>query len=73
MGILFNFTKQMDFRKAFAVAATVIVILAFYFLIAIKDPDLSKHKLKLYSRHSITEVQQADGPPGKNYYGQSLW
>ena len=42
MGILFNFTKEMDFRKAFAVAAAVICALAVYFLIAIKDPDLNK-------------------------------
>ena len=42
MGVLFNFTKDMDFRKAFAVAAAVICALALYYLITIKDPDLNK-------------------------------
>jgi len=42
MGVLFNLTKNMDFREAFVVATVVIVAFSFYFLAVIKDPDMNK-------------------------------
>lgn len=40
MGVLFNFTKNMDEKKAFAIVSCVIFAFSFYFLIYIEDPDL---------------------------------
>lgn len=51
IGILFNVTKSMDYFGAFKVAAAVIALFAFYFLFAIKDPDLNKLRSKQNSRH----------------------
>jgi hypothetical protein len=42
MGVLFNLTKDMDFRQAFVLATAVIVLFAFYFFAVIKDPDMNK-------------------------------
>ena len=42
MGVLFNLTKEMDFREAFILATMVILLFAFYFFVVIKDPDMNK-------------------------------
>ena len=39
IGVLFNFTKDMDFKNAFLIAGINIMILSVVFLIIIKDPD----------------------------------
>lgn len=41
MGILFNFTKDMNFKSAFLIAGLNIMIVSFVLLFMIKDPDLS--------------------------------
>ena len=46
IGVLFNMTKTMDYFGAFKVAAAVIALFSFYFLFAIKDPDLNKLRSK---------------------------
>jgi len=62
MGILFNFTKDMDFRKAFAVAAAVIAVLAVFFLLTIKDPNFIKLRENIDTKSSECQSQQASGP-----------
>lgn len=42
MGVLFNLTKSMNFYSAFTVAALVVAGFAAFFLIAVRDPDLSR-------------------------------
>ena len=46
MGVLFNFTKGMDFKNAFLVAGLTIMGLSFIYLITVKDPDLDKLREK---------------------------
>ena len=41
MGVLFNLTKSMRYHDAFLVAAGVILVFTFFFLIAVKDPDMT--------------------------------
>ena len=42
MGILFNYTKDMDEHTAFSIVALVIFGFSLFFLIFIKDPNLKK-------------------------------
>jgi MFS family permease len=42
MGVLFNYTKEMTYEKAFFVASLMTFGFAFFHLIAIKDPDMKK-------------------------------
>lgn len=40
MGVLFNLTKSMNYYDAFLVAGLIITFFAFFFLCAIRDPNL---------------------------------
>lgn len=42
MGVLFNYTKDMTYEKAFFVASLMTFGFAFFHLIAVKDPDMKK-------------------------------
>lgn len=47
MGVLLKLTMNLSYHKAFFVSALVIWAFAIYFLIFLKDPDLSKARKKL--------------------------
>ena len=40
MGVVFNFTKQMNFYDAFGVVSVLVAVMSVYLLVAIKDPDI---------------------------------
>jgi MFS family permease len=42
MGVLFNYTKDMTYEKAFFVASLMTFGFAFFHLVAVKDPDMKK-------------------------------
>lgn len=42
MGVLFNYTKEMTYEKAFFVASLMTFGFAFFHLVAVKDPDMKK-------------------------------
>lgn len=50
MGVLFNLTKSMNFRNAFAVSSLAIAGFAAFFLIAVRDPDLTYLRRGLATR-----------------------
>ena len=52
MGVLFNVTKSMSYQSAFTVAALVLGVFAFFFLFAIKEPDMDTLRSRAFSRHS---------------------
>ena len=47
MGVLFNLTKSMDYFQAFSIASSLIFAFAFFFLFAIKDPNLDQLREKV--------------------------
>lgn len=42
MGVLFNYTRNMEYTDAFFIVSCVIVGFAFYFLVFVRDPDMNK-------------------------------
>ena len=47
MGVLFNYTKDMSYTDAFAVASIITFGFAFFHLFAVKDPDMKKLRNKI--------------------------
>ena len=60
MGVLFNLTKKMDFREAFAVATVVIIVFSFYFLAVIKDPDMNKLRKGMVEKLNSQDEQDQE-------------
>lgn len=52
MGVLFNLTKSMSYKKAFLIAAGVTMCFAIFLLVAVKDPDLRNIRTNVSSKHS---------------------
>lgn len=55
MGVLFNYTKDMPYKEAFAVAACMNISFAFFHLFAVKDPNLKKLRKNIDSKLSLNE------------------
>ena len=59
MGVLFNYTKSMSFYNAFKTIAIVIMAFAFFYLVAIKDPDMKNLRKgiqnKMKKKNSMTK------------------
>ena len=47
MGVLFNLTKRMSFKNAFAITCAIITIFGIYFLITVKEPDMKEIRVKI--------------------------
>ena len=47
MGVLFNYTKDMPYKKAFAVAACMNFSFAMFHLFAVKDPNLKQMRKRI--------------------------
>jgi MFS family permease len=58
MGVLFNLTKSMDYFDAFAIASSLILGFAFFFLLAIKDVNLDEIREKVRKSPMISPLKQ---------------
>lgn len=57
MGILFNLTKSMSYTKAFAIAASLILMFTFVFAFTIREPDFLRMREQKGSRHLLVRQQ----------------
>lgn len=53
MGILFNFTKSMNYYDAFAIAAVLIFLFSIFFLFALREPDFETIRDNISSKHKL--------------------
>lgn len=64
MGVLFNYTRSMSYEDAFAVASLINLVFGFFFLFAVKDPDMKslrkKIDLKLQSTDKLNKYEKRD-------------
>ena len=74
MGVLFNLTKSMNYKDAFAITAGVIMVFSFFFLIAIKDPNMDnlrhgpRHLELAEQRLLKSQNSRADGGAGGPHF-----
>ena len=55
MGVLFQFTKDLSFERAFAITAVVVMGWSIFTLIAVKDPDLKSLRTRMDRKVMTTD------------------
>ena len=58
MGVLFNLTKDMDYKHAFKVAGGLLFAFSIFFLFAVKDPKIVKNRSQFGSHHAERAVKR---------------
>ena len=73
MGILFNFTKTMNFKNAFLVAGLNIMLLSFIYFIIVKDPDLEYLREKKQNNYSAADEDNETTREKINKISKIMW
>ena len=72
MGVLFQFTKDLSFERAFAITSVVVLGWSIFILIAIKDPDLKSLRTKMDRKVMATDERLQETSPEPLNYKQSV-
>jgi len=65
MGVLFQFTKDLSFERAFAITSVVVFGWSIFTFLAIRDPDLKSLRTRMDRKVMTTEERLQEPSPVK--------